>query len=96
MSEDALLFPGLPEQVSAPLYLNDWIKAAGITKNITFHSSRHTYATMMLTLGVDVYTVSKLLGHTRVETTQIYAKIVNKKKDDAVGLIDQMFEKDAS
>jgi site-specific recombinase XerD len=51
---------------------------------------------MMLTLGVDVYTVSKLLGHTRVETTQIYAKIVNKKKDDAVGLIDQMFDKDAS
>ena len=46
---------------------------------------------MMLTLGVDLYTVSKLLGHTKVETTQIYAKIINKKKDDAVSLIDDAF-----
>jgi integrase len=91
MSDDALLFPGLPEQISAPLYLSAWIKAAGITKNITFHSSRHTYATMLLTLGVDIYTVSKLLGHTKIETTQIYAQIINKKKDDAVSLIDNIF-----
>jgi integrase len=91
MSEDALLFPGLPEQISAPLYLNDWFKTAGITKNITFHGSRHTYATMLLTLGVDIYTVSKLLGHTKIETTQIYAQIINKKKDDAVSLIDNIF-----
>lgn len=45
-----------------------------------FHCSRHTFGTMMLTLGVDLYTVSKLLGHTKVETTQIYAKIINKKR----------------
>ena len=51
----------------------------------------HTFGTMMLTLGVDLYTVSKLLGHTKVETTQIYAKIINKKKDDAVSLIDDAF-----
>ena len=56
-----------------------------------FHCSRHTFGTMMLTLGVDLYTVSKLLGHTKVETTQIYAKIINKKKDDAVSLIDDAF-----
>lgn len=56
-----------------------------------FHLSRHTFGTMMLTLGVDLYTVSKLLGHTKVETTQIYAKIINKKKDDAVSLIDDAF-----
>jgi integrase len=93
MSDDALLFPGLPKQISAPLYLNDWVKAAGITKRITFHASRHTFATMMLTLGVDLYTVSKLLGHSKIETTQIYAKIINKKKDDAVNLIDEMFDK---
>jgi site-specific recombinase XerD len=47
----------------------------------------------MLTLGVDLYTVSKLLGHSKIETTQIYAKIINKKKDDAVNLIDEMFDK---
>jgi integrase len=92
LSDDALLFPGLPKQISAPLYLNDWVKSAGITKRITFHASRHTFATMMLTLGVDLYTVSKLLGHSKIETTQIYAKIINKKKDDAVSLIDEMFD----
>ena len=58
--------------------------------NITY-TARHTFGTMMLTLGVDLYTVSKLLGHTKVETTQIYAKIINKKKDDAVSLIDDAF-----
>jgi integrase len=92
LSDDALLFPCLPKQISAPLYLSAWVKAAGITKRITFHASRHTFATMMLTLGVDLYTVSKLLGHSKVETTQIYAKIINKKKDDAVNLIDEMFD----
>ena len=58
--------------------------------NITY-VSRHTFATMMLTLGADLYTVCKLLGHTDVKTTQIYAKIINKKKDDAIGLIDTEF-----
>lgn len=58
--------------------------------NITY-VARHTFATMMLTLGADLYTVCKLLGHTDVKTTQIYAKIINKKKDDAIGLIDTEF-----
>ena len=62
-----------------------------IFQPITSHCSRHTFATMMLTLGADIYTVSKLLGHTKVETTQIYAKIINKKKDDAGSLIDAAF-----
>lgn len=60
----------------------------GIRKHITFHMSRHTYATMLLTLGVDLYTVSKLLGHTSIKHTQRYAKIISQKKDDAVRLID--------
>ena len=58
---------------------------------LAFHCFRHTFATMMLTLGADIYTVSKLLGHTKVETTQIYGKIISKKKDDAVSLIDKAF-----
>lgn len=54
--------------------------------NITY-VARHTHATMMLTLGADLYTVSKLLGHKNIATTQIYAKIVDKKKEEAIGLI---------
>ncbi|MBX9053374.1 tyrosine-type recombinase/integrase [Parabacteroides merdae] len=54
---------------------------------ILFHLARHTHATMMLTLGADLYTVSKLLGHKNIATTQIYAKIVDKKKEEAISLI---------
>lgn len=67
--------------------LQHWAKVAGITKHISFHVARHTHATMMLTLGADLYTVSKLLGHKNIATTQIYAKIVDKKKEEAIGLI---------
>ena len=48
-----------------------------------FHMSRHTYATLQLANGTDIYTVSKMLGHTNVKTTQIYAKVIDKKKDEA-------------
>lgn len=58
---------------------------------ITFHTARHTFATMMLTLGADLYTVSKLLGHADVKMTQVYAKIINKKKDEAVNLVNGLF-----
>jgi integrase len=54
---------------------------------VLFHLARHTHATMMLTLGVDLYTVSKLLGHTNIQTTQIYAKLVDESKKKAVALI---------
>mgnify|MGYP001839255552 FL=1 len=56
------------------------------------HTARHTFATMMLTLGADLYTTSKLLGHTDVRMTQVYAKIVNRKKDEAVNLVNGLFD----
>lgn len=74
------------------LILDKWVKTAGINKHITYHCSRHSFATMLLTLNADIYTVSKLLGHGNVNTTQIYAKIVDKKKVDTVNLIDTMFK----
>lgn len=61
---------------------------------LLIHLARHSYATMMLTIGVDIYTVSKLLGHKNVATTQIYAKIIDQKKIDAVNMMDRFFGKD--
>lgn len=72
--------------------LPPWMQAAGIDKHITFHCARHTFGTMMLTLGADLYTTSKLMGHTKIATTEIYAKIVDRKKDEAMNLIDQYYE----
>lgn len=71
--------------------LKKWAEAAGIRKHISYHTSRHTFATMMLTLGADLYTVSKLLGHSSVKHTQIYSRIINRKKDEAVNLADSVF-----
>ncbi len=67
-----------------------WAEQANISKHITFHTARHTHATMMLTLGADLYTVSKLLGHTNIQTTQIYAKLVDETKKKAVELIPEI------
>ena len=64
-----------------------WCMKAGITKHITFHCARHTFATLQLTLGTDLFTVSKLLGHSEVRTTQIYAKVIDQKKIEAVKTI---------
>lgn len=88
-----LVFEGLVSVPNLNLHIRRWAKAAGITKHITFHTARHTFATMMLTLGADIYTTSKLLGHSRISTTEIYAKIIDKKKDEAMGLIDKFFGK---
>ena len=67
--------------------LREWLMRAGINRHITFHSARHTFATLQLTFGTDIYTVSKLLGHKNLKNTEIYAKIVNAKKRDAVNKI---------
>lgn len=84
---DRLVFEGLqdPSWINRPV--KRWIEASGITKHITFHCFRHTYATLQLTNGTDIYTVSKMLGHKKVTTTQIYAKIVDAKKDAAADAI---------
>lgn len=68
-----------------------WVLRAGINKEITFHCARHTFAVMMLDLGTDIYTVSKLLGHRELSTTQRYAKVLDKNKQKAVSKIPDIF-----
>ena len=90
-AEDQLVFPGWEWNTALfNYYLRAWVKSAGIKKRISFHCARHTFATMLLTLGVDIYVVSKLLGHSSVKTTQVYAKIVDEKKQQAVDSIPQL------
>lgn len=67
--------------------LPKWLQKAGISKNLTFHGFRHTHATLLLSKGVDLYTVSKMLGHREIKTTQVYAKIVDKQKREAANKI---------
>lgn len=71
-------------------YLREWVSSAGITKHITTHCGRHTFATLSISNGIDLYTVSKLMGHSKIEVTQIYAKIVDQKKIEAVNKLPQL------
>ena len=81
------VFEGLSYSAYENKHLYQWIGAAGITKNITFHCFRHTFATLQLSHGTDIYTVSKMLGHRELKTTQIYAKIVDDTKRKAANRI---------
>ena len=86
------VFEGLEYSAYENKHLYRWIAAAGIKKDITFHCFRHTYATLQLSMGTDIYTVSKLLGHRELKTTQIYAKVVDQMKRDAADKIKLSFE----
>lgn len=86
------LFP-LPSYDVMRRVLPQWIKAAGITKVITFHCARHTFATLQISLGTDIYVVSKMLGHSDVRTTQVYAKLVDQRRDDAMNLLASLLKR---
>ena len=81
------VFKGLIYSAYLNVHLKQWILRAGITKDITFHCFRHTFATLQLSFGTDIYTVSKMLGHRELKTTQIYAKIVDESKRKAADKI---------
>ena len=78
-----------PSETNSKLRM--WALRAGIDKHLSFHCGRHTFAVLMLTLGTDIYTVSKLLGHRELKTTQIYAKIVEAKKQEAMDNFPEIF-----
>lgn len=99
LSEQAITILGERKNEKEPIFkklayhthmnkqLQDWVTDAGIDKKITFHCARHTFATLQLSMDTDIYTVSKLLGHKHLKTTEIYAKVIDRKKIDAANRI---------
>lgn len=81
------VFIGLKYSMTFNTEITRWCMRAGITKHITFHSARHTNAVLLLQNGVDIYTLSKMLGHREIRTTAIYAKIVDNNLKKAANLI---------
>jgi integrase len=79
------IFNELPTSNSfVNIKLKFWQYKAGLTKPLHFHIARHTFATLALTTGTDITTVSKLLGHSDIATTQLYAKVIDSKKQEAI------------
>ncbi|MGN7516163.1 MAG: tyrosine-type recombinase/integrase, partial [Allomuricauda sp.] len=75
------------------LYLKEIADAVGIKKNLTFHMARHTFATTVtLSNGVPIETVSKMLGHTKLATTQIYARVLDKKLSEDMMALQKKLE----
>lgn len=98
ISEEALEFLGEKRLEKGKIFLNlkkwdfdrllpIWVKDAAIKKHITFHCFRHTYATLQMAAGTDIFTVSKMLGHKSIKTTQIYTKIIDEKKRETTSKI---------
>lgn len=82
----------LPKNDTVNPVLKKWAVEAKIKKKVTFHVSRHTAATLQLNLGTPIEIVSKLLGHSKISTTQIYAKIIDEKKVEAINLQNGIFD----
>lgn len=79
----------LPKSMATvEMYIKLWSEFAKIDKHVTFHTARHTFAVSILTCGGDIYTLSKLLGHKKISTTQIYADILEETKKKTVDLLD--------
>ena len=78
----------IPTNKFTNVVLRNWTFAVGINKKVTFHVARHTYATLLLTLETPIEVVSKNLGHADIQTTQIYAKVVNAAQRAAVNKLD--------
>jgi len=81
------VFKGLTYSSYMNVELSKWMMRAGITKDVTFHCSRHTFAVNILDTKTDIFTLQKLLGHKNINTTQIYSQIMDNKKKEAVNKI---------
>ncbi len=86
------LLPSLSNQ-KLNAYLKEIADVCGIRKPISFHVARHTFATMILSKGVPMESVSRMLGHTNLSTTKIYARITDKKVEEDMSLLSNKLEK---
>ena len=86
------VFEGLPGESRIQKHLKRFCAEAGVRGRTHFHISRHTFATLMLTAGADIYITSQLLGHSDIRTTQIYAKIVDGRKKEAMDMLEKLLE----
>jgi len=84
---DLLIFPTLYTKKNYNDIIKEWVEKANIRKHITFHSFRHTNATLLLKNGAEIVTVSKLMGHKSLKTTMVYIKILDDTKRAAVELL---------
>lgn len=85
---DTLVFPLLTaSHTNTNQYLVEWGKKAKVEKPMGWHRARHTFATLSLSKGVDLYTVQKLLGHTKIATTQIYADATDSMRQEAINAL---------
>ena len=88
-SRDRNVFERIEQQlIKAPLLR--WAKNAGVSKDLTFHMSRHTFACLCIEAGIDIYTIGKLLGHRSIKSTQVYSDVMDGKKETAVSLLDKL------
>jgi integrase len=89
---EALVFDGLHYSAYANKALAQWLGAAGITRNITFHCFRHTFATLQLAAGTQPTTIQKMMGHRYLATTMVYAKTLEEAKREAANKINLNFK----
>lgn len=89
--EDAIIFPLVKKSDNVAKYVRRIKEKAGIEKDFTYHSSRHSAATLAITAGAELYSVSKILGHGSIVSTQVYASVNMEKKAEAVNLTDGIF-----
>lgn len=89
--EDCIIFPLVKKACNVAMYVRRIKEKAGIEKDFTYHSSRHSAATLAITAGAELYSVSKILGHGSIVSTQVYASVNMEKKAEAVNLTDGIF-----
>ncbi len=83
----------LPGTATIEKVIAQWVQRARINKHVTFHTARHSYATMALMAGADLYTISKLLGHRNIKSTTLYAAVIDSERDKATDSVSHLYKK---